>query len=207
MKIKLIIFDFDGTIVDSKAIYYNSFKKNIANISIKEIDKIINKGHTLSGLLSELRFSWIGKWIIKRKIMGDVFKNLDKVKKCRDAGSIKEIKVRRILVTNSSLDYTRPLIKRLKLKKYFKEVYGADNFDSKEDFIGEYIKKRKLKKQEVMYVGDRVTDVELAKNLGIIGVAVAGKCAWNSRKELLQAGPDFIVEDIKEINKLIKQDL
>ncbi|MFH1307513.1 MAG: HAD-IA family hydrolase [archaeon] len=201
--IKLVIFDFDGTIVDSKAIYYNSFKKNITNLSVKQIDELVNKGGQLEHFLNELGFSKLKKWLVKRKIMKDVFKNLDNVRKCRDADAIGKVKTEKILISNSTLDFIIPIVNRLKLMKYFSEIYGGDNFSDKQDFISDYLKKNKLKKDEVMYVGDRIADIKLARNLGIIGAVVSGKCAWNSRKELIEAEPDFIVEDIVDINQIL----
>ena len=135
--------------------------------------------------------------------MKSVKKSINNVKKCRDVDAIKRIKARKILITNSLKEFALPILKHLKLKKAFSEIYGADDFDDKTEFVRDYLKKNKIDKENCYYVGDRAADVKLARKAGIRSIAVSGKCAWDSRRELVKAKPDFIVEDIDEISEII----
>lgn len=204
--IKLIIFDFDGTIVDSRQVYYHAIEKNLSYLGLhkKAADKLIDKGLSISESLKNLGLSWFTRFFMKRRIMKSVLNHAEQIKKCRDVSAIKTIKTRKILVSNSLDEFVMPVLKHLKLEREFSEIYGADNFSNKEKFVKDYLDSNWLKKEEVLYVGDRVADVNLAKKAGCISVIITGKCAWNSIKDIKKAKPDYILKDIKEIKKLVE---
>jgi len=202
---KLLIFDFDGTIVDSKAAYYRFMEKYLFDygFSKKEIDKTIDIGLNIAEGLKHLGFNWLETWILKRKIMKDVLNKARDIKKCKDVDSIRKLPGRKILISNSVSNFVFPLLKHLKLKKEFDEIYCAEKFKNKAEFIKNYLKERRIDRKEVYYIGDRVADVLVARKVGCKSVIVLGKCAWDSKKEILASKPDFVIDDIKEISEII----
>ena len=205
--IKLVIFDFDGTIVDSKTAYYSSIGNRLKPLgfSEKKIKETINFGLSLWDTLREFVPSVLFRWWIRREIMRGVLKEASTMRKCHDAEHIKEIHARKILVSNSLSEFVIPVLKHFKMRRVFNGVYCADNFDNKTKFISNYLKKHKIKSKECFYVGDRVADVELAKKVGCRSIIVYGKCSWNSKKELLKAKPDFIVPDLLLVKKIVEK--
>jgi HAD superfamily hydrolase (TIGR01549 family) len=205
MKKRLLIFDFDGTIVDTKAICHKILadELKVFGKSPKQVDKAIDLGLTLKKTLKYLGFSFLITWFLHRKLNKKMVKEAGKFKKCRDVDSIKGIKTEKIIVSNSPKTFIIPILENLKLKKYFKEVYGAEDFASKGGFIKEYIKGKKLKKENCYYIGDRVADIKVARKAGCKSVVISGKCAWNSKKEILKQKPDFIISNIKELKKIV----
>ncbi|OGJ21881.1 hypothetical protein A3K73_06695 [Candidatus Pacearchaeota archaeon RBG_13_36_9] len=206
MKMKLLIFDFDGTIVNTKALYYNAVYKNVKKFgySYKDVDRVIDLGANIRQTLRKLGLNPFVTMFMKRKVMKDVLIDLPKVKKCRDVDSIRELRQEKILVTNSLKSAVYPLLKHFKLKKEFKEVYGFEDFIDKGKFLKEYIEKRKLDKNKVYYIGDRAADVRTARKAGCVSVVITGSCAWDSQKELLEQEPDFIIHSIKDLKKIVK---
>lgn len=202
--VRLLIFDFDGTVADTKALYYRAIGDELRVLGFREsqIDVAIDVGMSLRKTLKRIGLNSLILWWTHKRIVKRVKKYVNDVKKCHDADKIKEIKGRKIIVTNSLKEFAVPILKHLKLKREFSRIYGADDFSDKAEFISEYIKKKKLKKKEVFYIGDRVADVKLAKKVGCVSIAVSGKCAWNSRKEVLKAEPDFIVDDLIDIKNI-----
>ncbi|MBM3234347.1 HAD family hydrolase [Candidatus Pacearchaeota archaeon] len=203
--IKLLIFDFDGTIVDSKSLYYKVIgdELRILGFSKKKIDMAIDIGTSLRKTLRNIGFGFIVSWWLHKKILKRIEKYIPEVKKCHDAEKIKNISARKILVTNSLKEFAVPVLRHLKLEKEFAEIYGADDFSDKVEFISEYIKNHNIDKKNVFYIGDRAVDVKLARKIGIISVIVSGKCAWNTRKEILAENPDFLLSDLDEISEII----
>lgn len=203
--IKLLIFDFDGTIADTKKAYYSSIYRNLEKrgLTKTEINKIIDEGLSLRITLDKLGLSFITRWLLHRKILQEVENYIKDIHKCQNVHYIKDISVKKILVSNSLKWFILKVLKHLQLNNYFLEIYGADNFSEKGKFIDSYIKKHNLNPKECIYIGDRVADVKLAKKIGCFGIIVSGKCAWNSKKELGKASPDFLIEDFSKLHRLI----
>lgn len=204
--IKLVIFDFDGTVVDSKKAYYDSITKHLnpMGFSRKRIDEAIDLGLNLGETLKHFIPSRLYRWWIRRQIMKDVLYEVNLVKKCHDSGHVHDIHAKKILVSNSLSDLVIPVLRHLKMRHLFREVYCADNFDDKAEFIKKYLKKNKIKPAECFYVGDRVADIKLARKVGVHSVIISGKCSWNSKKELLEAKPEFIVPDLIDVGRIVR---
>jgi HAD superfamily hydrolase (TIGR01549 family) len=203
---KIAIFDFDGTIVDTKALYYHVIYQELKRFgfSYKRVDSAIDMGMTLKKTLGKLGFSFLTSWYLKKKIMNKVKNNVNEIKKCENIEDIKNIDMKKIIVSNSSKDMIVPVLKHLKLKKEFKEIYGSDDFYDKVSFIRKYLKEKNIKKKNCYYIGDRAADAKLARKAGCIGISIIGKCAWDSRKEIIDEKPDFIVHSLKDLKKIIK---
>ncbi len=199
-KIKLIIFDFDGTLVDTKKLYYNSIHKWLKKEEVRFSEKKFRKffGLKLAEILKKLKVKKSSEKI-KRGVYEDVFSDLNKIKVVKDIGQIKKFKVKKIIVSNTSSELVDRVLKKHKLKKYFDEVYGGDKFHHKEIFIKNYLKKNKLKGKEVFYVADMVRDVKIARKIGCVSVIIANKISWSKKRELLKAEPDFILKSLADI--------
>ena len=65
------------------------------------------------------------------------------------------------------------------------------------------MRKKKIDKKEVFYIGDRVADILVARKVGVKSVIILGKCAWDSKKEILSSNPDFVIDDLAEIKEII----
>lgn len=202
---KLLIFDFDGTIADTKSTYYNSMKSELGvfGFTASQIDKAIDVGMSLKKTLDNLGFNFLVNWWIRRRIRRNVLYGLGKVQKCKDADWIKKIKFEKILVTNSLKEFAVPILQHLKLKREFSEIYGADDFSDKAEFISGYLKKRKIDRKECFYIGDRVADVLVSRKVGCKSVVISGKCAWDSRAELVKAKPDYLIDDLADLQEII----
>ena len=202
---KLLIFDFDGTIADTKTVYYRAIYEEVKKFgySYKDVDKIVDSGMSLKGVLKKLGFSFLSSWFLHKKIMGNVEEYANEVKKCKDVDSIRKIKAEKILVTNSLKEFVLPILEQFKLQKEFKEVYGAEDFTDKAEFIKNYLKQNKIKKENCYYIGDRAIDVKIARKAGCLSVIISGTCAWDSRKEILEEKPDFVLEDIAALKRVV----
>ena len=202
---KLLIMDFDGTIADTKALYYHAIYHEVKffGYSYNEVDKIIDLGLNLKSVLKKLGFSFLTTWFLHRRIIKEVEEQSNKIKKCRDVDSIRKIRADKILVSNSLKEFTIPILKHFKLEKEFREIYGFEDFSDKAGFIANYLKKNKIKKENCYYIGDRAADIKVAKKAKCRSVIISGTCAWDSRKEILKQKPEFILSSLADLNKIL----
>lgn len=205
MERRVLIFDFDGTIADTKSLYYRAIynEVKIFGYKYKDVDKVVDLGLSLKNVLKKLGIPFLTSWFLHKKIMRNIEKYINEVKKCKDVDSIKGIKTDKILVSNSLKEFIMPILKHLKLEKEFKEIYGAEDFTDKAEFIKNYLEENKIRKRDCYYIGDRAVDVKIARKAGCKSVIVSGKCAWDSRKEILKEKPDFIIDDLKDLKKIV----
>ncbi|MBR9706498.1 HAD family hydrolase [Candidatus Pacearchaeota archaeon] len=204
-QIKLAIFDFDGTIGNTKAIYYKEIGDVLHKygISRRKTAAAIDLGMNLKKTLGKFGFGFVNAWFLEKSIMKNVKKNASNIKKCHDVDSIKKIKTRKILVTNSLKKFVKPVLKHFKLRKEFTSVYGVEDFSDKAKFIKKYLEKHKILGDECIYVGDRVADIDVAKEAGCLSVIISGKCAWDSKTQLLKNHPNLLLENMSDLLEII----
>lgn len=89
--------------------------------------------------------------------------------------------------------------------KFFKVVIGnGDAFKIKPhpEALLKCLEKLKLSNKDVVYIGDMVTDVETSRNANIKIISVTW--GWSSKEELKKAKPDWIVDNPKELHRVIE---
>ncbi len=96
-------------------------------------------------------------------------------------------------------------IKKLEIKGLFVKVVGADKFKYKDDALRKLFKKMKIDPQEAVYVGDRFSDVDYARDAGCLAVAIHNKCSWSDMKTIKKEKPDWIIKDFEELEFLVEQ--
>lgn len=203
--IKLIIFDFDGTVANTWKVVEDALKEGLGKYGYNLTKKLLNVlgnfpiEETLEIIIkNNKRIKEISLDFVAKKE-----KNFKKVKRVKNLEALKRIKVKKIILSNNVTLFIRKVLDNLKID-FFDEVYGADKFDNKLNKFREIIKKRKLKPREIMYVGDKPIDVKLARKIGCVSVAVSQKESWSSREELLNSEPDFIISDLKELKNIVE---
>ena len=177
--LKLLILDFDGTIIDSNFIKQNAINdfslieyncplskkinpQDIRNLTrYKQLSKV--KG---SELTNQEKYK-IGEFINKRVLKAKIDKNLFLLEKvCK----LKKIKI--FIVSNTPHSSLLYLTKKLKLFDLFDGVIG-NNIDSNKVKIFKYIiKMMDVKPKEALSIGDDIFDYFASKecNIPFLGI-------------------------------------
>lgn len=211
----VIVFDLDGTLVDTKELIYNSFIHTFAKykpgytLSEKELQSFL--GPTLKD--SFLRYfpaDMIEEIIAYYREYNH--KHHDEfVKPIPHAEEtlryLKEHDYDIAVMSNKLSDIVRMGLRRFHMEEYFEVILGgADVERPKPDPIGILTACEMLHRSydDVIYVGDAPTDIQASKNMGAFSVAFVYE---ESRAEEMQnEHPCAIIRDIEELLQLIKED-
>ena len=180
--IKLLVFDLDGTIVDSKAFWktavYKILRKNGYAFSKEKIEKEIGQKRLLA-TLKELKVKEAER--IKREINQYTDSKACTLKPCPNIGEIKRLRLRyaTCLLTNSTRLYTTNILKKLGLELDF--ILGAEDVVNKIEGLKLIAKNFKVKPHEILYIADMFRDIEVARKFGC-QVVLLRICSWDKKK-------------------------
>jgi phosphoglycolate phosphatase len=212
MNYKNILFDLDGTLTDPFLGITNSWKYALEKLNI-EIDAHILK--TFIGPSLEKTFSEYFKFDTKKTEIGKkyyreyfsekglyentLYEGIEKL--------LKELNARNkicILATSKPMVFAEKIIKYFNIDIYFKYTVGGNlegTFVEKEDIIKYIIEKYNLEREETIMVGDRKYDIIGANKNGIKSIGVL--YGYGGREELEEEGPEYIINDAKEILEIV----
>lgn len=201
-RIKLLVFDFDGTLARSKQLYsdaiYRALRGKGYSVSKKDIKGVL--GNRVEILLSRLKVRNNAEEITK-EINDYVVKRADMLKPCPFVQEINRIAGVKIIVSNSLVSYMMPFIKKQKLE--FKEVMGPE-LSSKQEIFRKLFREYKVSSREAAYIGDRAADARIAKTVKCKSIVVSNRYSWSNRAEILREKPDAIIGSLKDLRAVIK---
>ncbi len=211
-KIKAIIFDLDGTLIDSVTDLANSVNFTLAEIGLP--------GHTTE----EIR-NYVGDGVqklIKRSLGQTHLNKFDDAfaifmahygKHCMDntflypkvAETISYLAEKYSLgiLTNKSVTFSHKILTALGVNTYFEEVLGGDSLPTKKpDPAGILYLADKWSidpVNEMVMVGDHATDIEVGQRAGCKTVFIEG--GIGEKRGLI---PDFVIQSMGELPDLIE---
>jgi phosphoglycolate phosphatase len=113
--------------------------------------------------------------------------------------------VRMAVLTNKPQRFSRDMCAGLGLSQYFFQIYGGNSFEQKKpDPVGirALMQEAQARQQETWMVGDSATDVLTARNAGVRSVGVTYGISPESLKE---TPPDFLIHSITELPALLER--
>ncbi len=202
---KLLLFDFDGVLVDSLDVY----EKTVTDC-LKVIGQPLSRGREEFLELFEDNFyaSLAAKGIDMEKFMTASLDILAAVNyaemKPFDAVRpvLRELKKNHPLVVISSND-TPTIREALRLYDFegiFDEVLGSDFMLSKKDKILHVIQKYAVGLHDIYYIGDTTGDIKEGAQAGVKTVGVTW--GWHSKDLMAAAAPDYLFDNPEDLLKL-----
>jgi phosphoglycolate phosphatase len=212
----LLIFDLDGTLIDSKKDIINSFNyafkknkldlinnsfflKNASRGSIYFIKKNIKKLHSQNISITKINNDFV-KYYSKNCVQNTVYKK----------GLIQFLKQSKkkyinIISTNKKKAIAQKICKHLKIMKYFDEIYGSDTLLSKKPskkHLDEILKKYKVKKSKIAIFGDSEVDYKLSSHYKIKYILMKN---GYTNKKFWEINHNLLINDFKDLLKLINK--
>lgn len=204
---KVLLFDFDGTIADS----FESFLGIINRISIKYNLPILSRAE-----LEELRSEEATVFIKRLKIP---FYKIPFI--AHDMKKMQQLEIAQIepfkglpevlhklksqgyslgIITSNGKENVKYFIKNHDIDIFTYIVSDASIF-GKDKVIRNFLKQHAIAKEDALYVGDEIRDIQACQKVGIKIVAVT----WglNSKESLTKYHPDFLIDKPVELLKLL----
>ena len=212
MKYKTVIFDFDGTIADTLIFHFAKVQEivdryHVANLNHRQIkDEIRSK--TPQELMRKFKLSWVKLPFIYpaiKKAQKELNKQIDKIQVCQGMRqmllNLKKNKYQ-LGILSSNLKENIDKFLSLKQLEVFDFIHYEKNIFGKDKALTNLMKKYSLIKNDIIYVGDEVRDIEACKKVGIKIIAVT----WgiHTKKILLKYKPEYLVDSPKEMEKILQ---
>ena len=217
MNKKLILFDYDGTIVDSAKMIVkgaiqafrmcglpdpdpNKVRENIGKPLATALDAYAPKGYEVN---PEMISNAYRKWYAEQGRLGlqdePLYPGMFKL--INDLKNHKEFNIG--VATNKSRIALNNGLNKHNLNEIFDITLTMEEANPKPDpdMAIQAMSKLKIEKKSTIIVGDTINDIGLGVNAGINSIGVAW--GYNSIEMLKNEGADFIVKDSKELFETI----
>jgi len=211
-KISLVIFDLDGTLVDSQqdlasAVNFTRNHYGLKPLKVSEVASYLGSG--INALVksvlpsvseNEMPHATAMFKDFYSKHLADTTKEYNGVKKM--LADLKGFK--KAVLSNKSENFSKDIIENLGLKEYFDEIYGGDSFDEKKPSpkpIREIMNFLSVKKENTVMVGDGVNDVLAGKTAGVRTIAVL--YGYSSKEKIENLQPDFIAAAPQDVVNIL----
>jgi phosphoglycolate phosphatase len=219
-KKKLIIFDLDGTLIDSGAdltLALNSMLKKLNRQTFSEklvhswlgngaktlVKRALSGGVEINENLEDSLFekalqiflqTYKENVCIKTSLYPDVIETLQLLEKQNKTMAI---------VTNKPFEFVAPILKTLNIDRYFKVVLGGDTLKEKKPSplpLLYLCEKLQISQIEALMVGDSKNDILSAKSAKIESIGVT--YGYNYGEDISLYKPDFIIDNLSKMMEI-----
>jgi len=208
--LKLIIFDLDGTLIDSKADIASSVNHALAQegfptLPQKTIEGFVGRGmmHLIRDALGEPTEAQAQKvaqnfWQHYMEHLLDQTRMYPGVLEFLEAFPSLE----KAVVTNKPYAFSKRILEGLGIDRHFRWLIGGDSLPHQKPSprMLDPIFSDLGHKPESLMVGDSQIDVDCGKGAGILTCGVT--YGFREREELIASGPDYLIHDFQELASL-----
>jgi HAD superfamily hydrolase (TIGR01549 family) len=206
-KYKAVIFDLDGTLVDSYDAILESLNFILESLGFPLVDLPTVKNRVGRGLENLVRES-VGEEYLQQGI--DLFRKSYDETHLRGTrlltgvyetlSTLSRRHLRMGVASNKPSEYSKDILRHLKVDRFFVDCYGPDLVGTpKPDPIMLFALMREMQVEpaETLYVGDMILDAESARNAGLhVALIPTGS---STIEELRKANPDYLLQSFLEL--------
>lgn len=205
---KTLIFDFDGTIVDSLSVVIETYNEIAQARGFTKLDRKSYNHLRLAGLPGVFKWAGIKKYQVPGvlRLGRQIFLNkqakvnmfsysIATLRKLNESGH--ELY---ILSTNSN-ESTDAILTKNGISDFF-TILPATSLRGKDKVIRKLIRTKSLEADNVWMIGDEVRDIEAAHKAGVKSCAVTW--GFQPKKALHDAKPTVLVNSFEELEAVFK---
>lgn len=205
-----IVFDFDGTIADTFSMALSTFNPVARELRIREIapddfDMIRSQGSR-----ELMKTFGVSRWRLTRvmlRLRKEMTKAIDQTKVIegmRDALTELQKKGYELgILTSNSVKNVELFLELHDMKHLFNFIYSGKNIFGKKKVMLKMMRREKIDRERIVYVGDETRDVEASHKARIPVIAVT----WglNNRAVLEKCRPTRITDNPQDILPFVQE--
>lgn len=209
---QLLVFDFDGTLVDTKKDIVDSVNRTLKELGLRTLDRetlstFIGKGvnHLMTRSLEGTGCDDLPRAIdfFMRDYEEHLMDQTDLFPNCRATLEHFAHKENTIL-SNKPTRFITQILDALDYRAPFSTIIGGDLMPEKKPDPGglrHILTQHNVRPEEALMIGDSLVDIETGKRAGVPTCGVTYGHA--GRQSLETAQPNWIIDDLSELKQLI----
>lgn len=203
---KHVIFDFDGTLVDSLPVVVEIANQMVPELKLSKREMAMLREMPAKDII---KYSGIPYWRLPRllikgkKVLSKRLRDLELFPGM--ASVLKQLSqdgYKISVVSSNDEDIIRAVLKHEGVEGYMSGVYGNVGLFSKTRAFKKVIKDQKIKLSNAVYLGDEVRDIESAQKAGLTVISVTW--GYNGERILKSYNPDYLVRRPDQLYKTIQ---
>jgi len=211
-EVDLIVFDLDGTLVDSCESISDAVNDMLMKLRLQKKPKEEIRGYIGTGVTDLIKKS-LGEGHIDLldkglSIFAEYYNN-HPTENSRLYPGAKEVldyfknKIK-LIITNRNLDSARLILKKFGIYNYFEEIMGGDDPSCAKPNacpLNNVMSKLDINKDRAIMVGDMDIDVLAGKAAGITTCAVT--YGIGKKEDIIKINPDYLIDNISRLKAII----
>jgi phosphoglycolate phosphatase len=225
-RIRLLIFDLDGTLIDSRLDLIHSVNATLRHIGRPELDGRVIASYVGDGapvlvrrvlgdnpdptLLQEALEYFLGYYRVHKldhtTLYAGIPEVLARLAPLHDASPLNQVSRLMAVLTNKPVNPSRDIVYALGLGEFFIRIYGGNSFPTKKpDPQGAQtiLQESGVSEHEALMIGDSSVDVLTGRNAGMWTCGVTYGFAPHTLREV---PPDVLVDSPRELGELFATD-
>jgi len=210
---KHIAFDFDGTLADSFYLareYYDLAAKDsgVNKLTQNQIEEMRSRKLNFKNawkVIKDLDIGFVNLARLAKNIFEELLFNKERLKLFKQIPNVlddlRKRDLKLYIVTYNQQQIVENTLRKFNCLDKFEKIYTLDLFKNKSEQLHELIEDYKINKDEIIYIGDEVKDIETAHKVGIDVLAV--EWGYNSAKALKKYNPEYQIKKIPDLLRIL----
>ena len=218
-RVRLLVFDLDGTLIDSRLDLIHSVNAMLLHIGRPELDGDMIASYVGDGAPALVRRAlgdtddeallraaleyFLGYYRLHKLDHTTVYAGIPEVL-ARLANSSNGVQRQMAVLSNKPVNSSRHIVRALGLGDFFVRVYGGNSFTTKKpDPLGvrTLLRETGVAAAEALIIGDSSIDVLTGRNAGLWTCGVTYGFAPHTLEEV---PPDVLIESPRELGELLR---
>jgi phosphoglycolate phosphatase len=211
--VDLIIFDLDGTLIDSKVDIISSVNHMLRALGLNQRNPVEIMGFIGKGVRQLIIDSLGERDLDKAPQAIKIYKDIYRVHMFDTTTLYPGVRealeyfknAKKVIMSNKSVEFTQVALERFGIEKYFLKVFGGDDENCRKPSACPLInvmREFSVQPKRAIIVGDSNLDIQAGRNAGILTCGVT--YGIGKKEDVVTEKPDFIIDNIGRLKDILE---